>query len=373
MDPASGRNRALVSDQLHDEPYGFDFFQAVRVLQRMAAEKARENAGRQRYPVGEDYAPKQEVVRFRALPSHSFASGSISEIRRPGKRSSDQSQTAPPEMITAFMGLTGPNGVLPQHYTALVIERVREKDYALRDFLDLFNHRIISLFYRAWEKYRFAIAYERAQATGAKAREDLFTRCLYCLLGLGTGSLRGRMEYDDEAFLYYAGHFAHYPRSAVSLELILSDYFEMPVEVKQFQGQWLYLSRDDQSSLPCPQWPRGLNTQLGAGVVIGERVWDVESKFRLRFGPLGYRQFCRFVPSGDALRPLCQMVRSYVGPQFDFDVQPVLKAAEVPWCQLGGDGAGAARLGWNTWIRSGRFENDVSDAIFSLEGLPWIT
>ena len=74
------------------------------------------------------------------------------------------------------------------------------------------------------------------------------------------------------------------------------------------------------------------------------------------------------MPSGDALRPLCQMIRTYAGPQFEFDVQVVLKAAEVPCCRLGGDGADPSRLGWNTWILSATVDHDVSDAVFSLEG-----
>ncbi len=274
-------------------------------------------------------------------------------------------------MTTTFMGLTGPGGALPRHYTSLLIERIREKDHALRDFLDLFHHRVISLFYRAWQKYRFPIARERAAHAGPDAAsddEDLFTQCLYALIGLGTPAVRRRMEFDDDAFLFYAGQFARHPRSAVSLKCILEDYFEMPVEVIQFQGQWLYLDPGDQSSLPCPQWPEGLNAQLGNGAIAGRRVWDVQGKFRVRFGPLSYAKFSRFAPTGDVLRPLCQMIRSYVGGQFDFDVQPVLAAAEVPRCRLGGDGseADAARLGWNTWIRSRRFERDACDAVFSL-------
>jgi type VI secretion system protein ImpH len=72
------------------------------------------------------------------------------------------------------------------------------------------------------------------------------------------------------------------------------------------------------------------------------------------------------MPDGGALKPLSQMIRSYAGVQFDFDVQPALKSAEVPWCQLGGDGASPARLGWNTWIRCNEFTNDVDDAVFSI-------
>jgi type VI secretion system protein ImpH len=350
------------------EAYRFDFFQAVRILQRMGREgDARGLAG---HPVGEDHAPKEEVVRFRTIASHSFPTGAISAIRTSAKKTegAEGPPAGPPEMTVACLGLTGPQGVLPDHYTALLISRVRGKDYALRDFFDLFNHRTISLFYRAWEKYRFPLAYERSAPAQEDAGEDLFTHVLYSLVGMGTPALRGRMAFDDEALLYYGGHFAHHPPSAVSLAMIVGDYFELAAEVRQFQGQWLYLDRDDLSQTPSRTKRLGQNNRLGDNLVVGERVWDVQGKFRLRLGPLSYRQFCRFIPSGDALKPLCQMVRQYVGGQFDFDVQPVLLKDEVPKCRLGADGSDPARLGWNTWIRSKRFEYDVDDAVFSLEG-----
>jgi type VI secretion system protein ImpH len=147
----------------------------------------------------------------------------------------------------------------------------------------------------------------------------------------------------------------------------LCDYFELPVQVEQFQGQWLYLSPEDRSLLPSASLPHGLNTEVGVNFILGERVWDVQSKFRLRVGPLDYQQFCRFMPVGDALRPMAQLSRSYVGMEFDFDVQPVLKGEEVPWLRLTAEGPDHPRLGWNTWVRAKPFEHPVSDAIFSLE------
>ncbi|MFH1268259.1 MAG: type VI secretion system baseplate subunit TssG [Planctomycetota bacterium] len=366
MAPASGRNRVAVNDELCHRAHRFDFFQAVRLLERLADEASGGPSGRPRRPVGEDSPPQQEAVRFRALPSHSFPAGSIHKLHVPPADAAEADRH-PPEMVTTFLGLTGVNGVLPRHYTTLLIERVRAKDFALRDFLDLFHHRIVSLFYRAWEKYRFPLAYERAAGRAGPTTEDLFAHGVYCLLGLGTGGLRGRADFDDEAFLFYAGHFAHYPRCALSLECLLADYFELPVRVKQFHGQWLYLQADDQSSLPSAERPQGQNTRLGENVVVGERVWDVEGKLRVRLGPVGYADFRRFLPAGEALPPICQMVRTYVGPQFDFDVQLVLKGPEAPWCRLGGDGADASRLGWNTWVRCGEFTRNVSDAVFTMD------
>lgn len=364
MAAASGRDRAPVSEQLLNQAYRFDFFQAVRLLDRLAREDGKTD-GPRRAAVGQDSLPSQEIVRFRASPSLSFPTGTINELCRSAKAAAGE-QRFPPEMVVSFLGLTGPSGVLPHHYTALVIERCRDKDYSLRDFLDLFNHRAISLFYRAWEKYRFPFAYERSELDAPGRSEDLFTWCLYCLVGFGTRGLRGRLTFDDEAFLFYAGHFAHHPRSALGLEQVLADYFELTVNVKQFQGQWLALNEEDKCMLPAGSFGP-LGKRLGADAVVGDRVWDIESRFRVRLGPLSYREFRDFMPSGRGLKPLCQMIRTYAGPQFDFDVQPVLRAEEVPWCKLGADGGDPARLGWNTWIRSGPSHRDADDAIFSLE------
>ena len=265
-------------------------------------------------------------------------------------------------MLVTFLGLVGPHGVLPEHYTSLVIERIRSKDYTLRDFLDVFHHRTLSLFHRAWEKYRFPIGYEKSQTPGRE--EDLFTRSLYCLVGMGPAAVRRRSRYDDEALLYYAGLFAQRPPSAVSLEMMIADFFAVPVDLRQFQGQWLVLSQEDRSRLPTSRDLRGQNNQLGGNVVIGERVWDVQSKFRVRLGPLDYARFRQLLPNGPSLPTLGQLVRTYVGPQWDFEVQPVLRSAQVPWCRLGGDGQDPSRLGWNTWIRNRPLQRDADDAVF---------
>jgi type VI secretion system protein ImpH len=273
----------------------------------------------------------------------------------------------PPEMEIAFLGLTGPQGVLPQHYTTELMLRLQNKETALAEFFDLFNHRIASLFYRAWEKYRVWVGFEQSRLEGAG--DDPATWYLRCLVGLGGERLRDRLAVDDDALLSYSGHYSHFPRGAISLELLLADYFGVAVRVEQFQGQWLRLSRLDQSSMPSPQRPAGLNCQLGENVIVGERVWDVKNKFRVRLGAVSYAEFTRFMPCGDGFRPLADLVRMYVGPELDFEVQVLLVAAEVPQCRLGGDESTASRLGWNTWSRSVEFQNDATDAVFRMEAL----
>jgi type VI secretion system protein ImpH len=292
-----------------------------------------------------------------------FPAGEVAGLRLPEGRGAGG--LPPAEMTVAFLGLAGPCGVLPPHYTTLLLRRLRRRDTALRDFLDLFHHRLTSLFYRAWEKYRLPFAHERHRLDARPGEEDLPTRALYSLVGLGTAGLRGRRQVPDQAFLYYAGLFSHWPRSAEALEALLGDYLEMPVRVLQLQGQWLSLEREDRARLPGPACPQGRNNRVAVNLVIGDRVWEVQSKFRIRVGPLTAKQFRRLIPSADGLLPLCQLARSYAGPEFDFDVQAVLLPREVPWCRLGGDGEGAY-LGWNTWVRCGDFRRDVDDAVFAL-------
>jgi len=367
MASESGRENAPLIDELFRRPYDFEFFQAVRLLEWSSRKRAARDGTEPGHPVGRDVSPAREVVRFRGVATHSFPASSIARLQPPGPRApGDPGPPPPPEMTVNFMGLTGPNGVLPQHYTTLIIDRVRQKDVSLRDFFDLFNHRAISLFHRAWEKYRFPIAVERAKLSQDRD-ESLFTFCLYCFIGLGTDGLRRRQDVDDETFLYYAGQFANRRPTAISLERMAGDYLALPADVIQFQGQWLWLSPDEQSMLPSLGEPLGRNCELGISALIGERVWDVQSKFRLRIGPLAYRQFSDLMPSGDRLRPLAQFVRMYVGSEYDFDVQLVLRAAEVPWCRLAGDDQAGARLGWNTWIRHGEMLRDADDVIFCLE------
>jgi type VI secretion system protein ImpH len=330
---------------LRREPCRFDFFQGVRV------------------------------------PSLVFPASSIYEIHDP------PAGEGPVEMTVAFFGLTGPSGALPRIYTELLLERIRSKDKTLRDFLDLFNHRLISLFYRSWEKYRFWFAFERAERLGrgpyaeppdrwrsfvmeGRSRIDRFSQCLLDLAGFGPGVLRyramvrqqlePRSAVGDSTLRYFSGLLAQQHRSGVGLEGLLGEYFGLPLAIEQCVGQWLQIEADDQSALSEDR-----DVSLGAAV-LGQRYWDVQGKFRLRLGPLTFDQFQRFLPTGDAHRALSDLVRLYAGPHLDADVQLILQAPEVPWFQLNDDPLGGPRLGWNTWVRSGEFTRHAEDAILTL-------
>lgn len=372
--PRSRANRALI-DGLLAEPHRFDFFQAVRVLEWLTArdQPSAVDTGhspdeqRRRQSVGGDANPRAESVRFRTALSLAFPScpvAAVQPLADPGNGASN-GDLPQHEMTVNFMGLAGSGGVLPLHYTRLLIERTRDKDISLRDFFDLFNHRLISLFYRAWEKYRFPSGYQRAQREGGDERVDLFTYCLYSLIGMSTDGLRGRVIVGDQALLLYAGYFANRHRNAISFERMVADYFDVPAHVEQFQGQWLRLEPGDRSRLPDAELPAGLNNCLGQTTVLGSSVWDVQSRFRVRLGPLTYERFFDFTPAGRGLPAVCELARLYAGSEFDFDVQPVLLKNEAPPCQLGAAEEPRPRLGWNTFLKTRELEEDFTGAAFA--------
>ncbi|MCE9533644.1 MAG: type VI secretion system baseplate subunit TssG [Planctomycetes bacterium] len=337
-------------DSLVKAPANFDFFQAVRLLERMSKGE--------RVPVGGDRPPEEEAVSFRVWPGLGFPAGSI-------VKAEEGTESTSPELWVTFLGLIGAQGVLPQHYSSLLLSRIRKKDFHLRDFLDMFHHRIMSLFYRAWEKNRLPFSYEHSRDTAA---EDAGTRALFSLIGLGTGGTRGRCGFPDESQLYFGGLLARSTRSAVGLQQLLSEYFGVEARVVQYEGQWLRLDRENQANLPDTRNPLGSNTCLGRDVIIGRRVWDVQSKIRLSLGPLRYATFHAMLPGGDQKLALRRWVRQYLGLELDVDVQLLLAPEEVPWTRLRYDEEHGPRLGWNSWARSHNVASPPTEAVFALDG-----
>lgn len=326
-----------LSQKLYEEPYSFEFFQAVRLLHKLYPEKA---------TVGTSPRPDDEVARFRSRIGLDFPSSEIQEINE-----IDEDGRIRVEMIVNFMGVAGVSGVLPTHYTELMLDRIRHRDTAMWEFLDIFTHRSVSLFYRAWQKYRFPVGYENGKSD--------FTAFLFDIVGLGTNGLRGRSSIDDEALLPYAGQIAQKPHNANALENIVSDQFGVTAKVQQFCGQWLELSTDDVTRLGSN------NSVLGQSAIVGSKVWSQQSKFRLRIGPLTLAKFQAFLPSGSAHRSLQSIVKFFAGLEFDHDVQLVLDAKQVPAAILTTKAQRKPMLGWTTFLKSRPFTADDSQVVLS--------
>lgn len=331
--------QASVEDRLFAEPYRFEFVQAVRLLKLFYPNRSR---------IGLFQPPASECVRIGVVPVLTFPASQIAALK--------ERRAQPPLMRVNFMGVEGPLGVLPLYYTEYVQQRLTERDETLLDFLDIFNHRAISLFYRAWSKYRFPVAYETGEG-------DVFSQYLRDLIGLGTAGLQRRQIIEDQALLFYAGLIAQQPHSAEALTLILEDYFDVPVRVEQFLGAWYRLDTDSQ----C-QFEEGFpdSQQLGFGAIVGDEIWDPQSRVRIVIGPLALRRYLDFLPPGSAFRKLRSIVNFFGGEEFDFEVQLVLKREEVPPLELGATGEKTPLLGWVSWSSSRKMEYNPSQTILQI-------
>lgn len=330
-----------LNQELFDEPYRFEFFQAVRLLEKIYPKKR---------AVGREALPPDEVVRFRARVALDFPPSELHEIKDEVDEYSEKQKI---EMFVNFMGMVGVSGVLPVHYTELVMERIRYRDTAMWAFLDIFTHRAVSLFYRAWEKYRFPVAYERGS--------DDFTKYLFDFVGLGTEKLRGRMALEDESLLPYSGLIAQKPHNANSLENILGDYFGTKAKVQQFFGQWLDLNEESITKLGAA------NSQLGVSAIIGTRIWDQQSKFRVRLGAMTFQQFQSFLPNGSAHKQLKSIINFMVGLELDFDVQLVLQKKQVPGTILTTRAMRKPMLGWTSFLKTKPFKKDDEQVVLQMK------
>ena len=331
---------SVLSD-LFAKPYAYDFFQAVRLLERdmQVAHSERQNS---------DFHGGAQAVRFKTWLSLAMPASAIYALEH--SRSTEYS--AAPMMTVTFAGLTGTNGALPLRYTEMLFEqRFLYRDHTAQDFFDLFNHRLLTLLYQAWRKHHIVVAYERRE-------QDRFKKQVLSLVGLGTPALQKRMQHigiSDQLFAFYAGRFAKRQASAEDLCAILSEQFSVPITLQPFMGAWLHLTSSQRSRLGHS------HCTLGAYPILGERAWDCQNKFRLRIGPLNFKRFQDFLPHGKAYQALVGMVRFCIGHSLAFDVQLILSKRQVSSCVLS-VGSQTAYIGWTSWLTPG-VNDDIDDVV----------
>lgn len=327
MASASGRPTDHLIETLLKEPHRFDFFQAVRLLERLRRDLAE---------VGGDASPGREAVRLRPSLGFEFPAATLAdaEDHRP------DDDRPPFTLVSSFLGLYGLKGVLPWHYTQTLLDQERRKRPAAREFLDIFNHRWLSLFYRAWLKSRYPLRYR------PDGRDEM-TGWLLSLVGLGTRGLRGRSGVPDASLLAWSGLFVA-PRSAAGLRAMLADFLRMPVRVEPFAGEWVHIPPPDRNRLGSS----GRNRGLGSSLVIGRRIWSRQHRFLVECGPLRARELLTLLPDGETFGRVVRLGRLYAGPDLAFSIRLRLADGETVTTRLGGP---TARLGWTTWIgRSSR-------------------
>jgi len=325
--------------QLEAKPFDHDFFQVLRRFECLYSDKPR---------LGRALRPVDEPLRLAQEPSMSFAPAALSSFSPSGAGRA-------PRLEQRFFGLLGPNGPLPLHLTDFARERLMHHgDKTFVRFLDVFHHRFLEMFYRAWAQAQPTVCLDRPQ-------EDRFAVYVGSLIGVGTPHLARRDAVGDHAKLYYSGLLSRQVRNRDGLQAWLAGFFRIPVSVEQFVGHWLRLPAEDRTRIGVDSD----GARVAVGAVLGAAVWDRQHKFRIELGPLTLQQYESFLPGGASIAKLVALVRQYACLELEWDARLRLVQREVPKTRLGRFG----RLGWTTWLGEYLRTEDAADVTLEAERL----
>ncbi len=317
--------------RLTEGPGRFDFHVALRRFDASHPDRPR---------LGEAERPAEERLRLGQTPSSSFTGAELTDYADEGEGPGG----APARLTVGFLGLWGANGPLPSHLTEYAHDRLQHAgDPTLVRFVDVFHHRMLVLFHRAWATTQPTLSMDRPEA-------DAFAGYVGALMGLGLDATRQRGGATDFAKLHYAPLFAAAPRNADGLRDVIADYFGLPAAIEEFVGEWLDLPEDE-------RWHLGASRETGAlgRVALGGRIWSRANKFRILLGPLGGADFEQMLPGGTSVAELTSLVRLYTNDEWDWDLRLVLSPSVSAPLRLGGGG----RLGWTTRLGAAPSSEEV--------------
>jgi len=283
-------------------------------------------------PLGQQGPVDREAIRFRPHASLAFPTCDVEALELIGT----EGDVLPRFLMTVnFLGLYGPASPLPTFYTEEIIAADLDESNR-RHFLDLFHHRLISLLYRCWAKYRYYVLY-RPGAT------DQFSQWMFTLIGLGDSVLREETSIQWPRLLPFLGLLGMKSHSASVLAAVISHYFGgMSVQLEQCVGRWVSLMEDQRSLLGRA------NCMLGVDSILGRKVYDRSGKFSMHIGPMDFPTFCKFLPPGEHYRTVREVALFGMTDRLEFDVELSLLASEVPDLDLSEDNP--CRLGWSSWL-----------------------
>lgn len=311
----------LIRD-LEKQAHKYSFFQAVRLVQSVFPQAA---------PVGHQGPPEAEALRFRPALDLAFANADLHSV---GRMKTGEGEQPRWRVTTNFLGIYGPDSPVPAFYTEDLMGQ--EEAGITRAFLDLFEHRLLSLFYRVWEKYR---AYAQIRDDGA----DYYSSRLMTLLGLS--AMPSKAAVRPLRLVAGAGLLSLQPRSAAALEGALRDYFEdTEFSVEGLLGGMVDIPRDQRNVLGVG------NCSLGRDFTLGSRVFSADGAFSILVGPLSLEDFMAFLPSGVKMAELREITDFFNADTQDYEIVLRLRSQETPPLTLGGR---TAWLGWSSWLGRG--------------------
>ncbi|MFZ4552407.1 MAG: type VI secretion system baseplate subunit TssG [Aquabacterium sp.] len=355
------RHHTAVIPALLDEPQRFEFFQAVRLLDRWLA-SAEAGRGLRR-------------VQFRNSISLAFPSSEIESLTVRGRtdledvdRTSgrDASEIDAVELTPSCMGLLGVSGALPLFYTEAIAQReLMHRDPSARAFLDIFSHRAVSMFYEAWRKHRLPIQFEHD-------RRDRYLPIVLALSGLGQRGIREQLRsllggVRDESLAFFSGAIQQRTWSVHQMQSVLTQYFGVPVRMEQFVGRWYDVPEEGRTCLGRETVRlRGAGV-LGQSALVGARVWQRDLRMRVVLGPLNRRRFQSFLPGASGALALREWLTLFTGVSLEYEINLQLAKNEVQGASLTSERLPMQGcLGWDTFLLTAGAQSDRMDVRYDI-------
>ncbi|TKC89371.1 type VI secretion system baseplate subunit TssG [Trinickia terrae] len=293
-------------------------------------------------PPGTARLPRQEPFRIGQQPTMAFAPREIASLATHNGRLD----------IKLFgLGLWGPQGPLPLHMTEVAYSRTEGQDHTLVHFSDLFHHRALSLFYRAW-------ASSQATASLDRANDEKFSFYVASLIGTDSREAR-HSPLPTHARFGAAAHLVREARNPDGLAAALSQYFGVPMTVEEFVFHWIPVEQSEHTKIGMPGPP----AIMGEGALLGEMIPDKQHKFQLVVGPLDLDQYLRLTPHGEDLPTFVEWVRAFVGHEYDWEVKLLIKPRAAPPARADD----SQRLGYSTWLGESMTDDPMVGMVFEPE------
>ena len=335
----SSIDTALTLD--HIPVKGYDFFKTVWLLQRYFAEK---------YTGSDTASPHNNSVKKRIDADYLRLRPNIA-LAHPGSDIEDLALLVPtnqrPEayqLTVNFLGLYGVDSPLPDFYLDELIQADESED-AQRVFLDVFHHRIISLFYQSWSKYQSLFQYFSSDDLGNNNASDTANSIihgLYSFLGLGDDSKRASLGVATEHLLPFLNRLSPLNRTASTIEIVLKKLLGVEVAIEEFVHRSVLVPVQQQLALGQA------NCSLNCDMIVGEYVADIAGKVRIHLQDLTWEQYHYFMPLAEGHCLLRDLLNYLLPSPLEYDIQLNLALEQVRSFSLSDDSS--IQLGCSTWL-----------------------
>ncbi len=326
----SNLTKSSLVDQIIENPQSFDLMQSISLLERDAVSNGFSQVG------VKDNRP--EAIRFSGKTSLIFEASDLSLVKRGSGKGSAYLVQSP------LMVLLGTGGAMPEPFTELVMYRNSIKDFSTSEFLDIFHHKFLSLFYLARKKRYQGLSWESPD-------KSIVAKVSNLLGALGREKKRNQ-EKREVHWIRHVGLLCGVPRSMVGLLSILKDRFGFEaIDGEQFVGCWYKLESED----ICLLDNSSRAPVLGKNAVLGKKIWDQTAGIKLSIENLSWNSLKNFSPGGKDFLPMKKIIQSYLSR--DIRIQILLKPKKSQIKNLKISKKSDNFLGFSSWLKTTQTQN----------------